>query len=101
MLLWVGVPVDGRLGVTLVELDFTFISTGMRNGSSASPTALRACAPHSGPKTPMMRSVKPLMTAGCRLKPGAELTIPNTRDQQAMRARPPVPASGSRGWQDR
>ena len=33
--------------------------------------------------------MNPLTTTGCRLKPGAELTIPNTRDQHAMRPRLP------------
>lgn len=46
------------------------ISTGMSKGSAAMPTALRACAPRSAPKTSTMRSVKPLMTAGWRLNPG-------------------------------
>ena len=40
------------------------ISTGIPNGSSARPTALRAWAPRSWPKTLTMRSVNPFITAG-------------------------------------
>src|SRR4051812_44692600 len=47
----------------------------MLKGSSARPTALRACAPILHPNRLRMRSVNPLMTAGWRLNPGAELTI--------------------------
>lgn len=40
------------------------ISTGMLKGSSATPTAERACLPIASPKTSTMRSEKPLMTFG-------------------------------------
>lgn len=40
------------------------ISTGMRNGRLDMPTALRACAPTSGPNTSRIRSLNPLITAG-------------------------------------
>ena len=40
------------------------ISTGMRNGRLAIPTALRAWAPTSGPNTSRIRSLNPLITAG-------------------------------------
>src|SRR5436189_738096 len=65
------------------------ISTGRSNGSSAMPTALRACAPRSVPNSSRIRSEKPLITIGCWLKPGAELTMPNTRVQARIRSRSP------------
>ncbi|CKT05582.1 Uncharacterised protein [Mycobacterium tuberculosis] len=62
----------------------------MLNGSSAMPTALRACMPISGPKSSRIRSEKPLITAGCLSKPGAEATMPNTRVHAVMRSRSPM-----------
>jgi hypothetical protein len=43
------------------------ISTGRSRGSAATPIAERACAPASGPHSSMIRSEKPLMTAGVRV----------------------------------
>ena len=65
------------------------ISTGISKGSSARPTALRQCAPVSGPKSSRIRSEKPLITLGCRLNPGAEFTMPKTRTHAAIRSRSP------------
>jgi hypothetical protein len=48
----------------------------MLKGSSYKPTALRACASISATNTSRIRSVKPLMNAGCLTNPGAEFTIP-------------------------
>src|SRR5664280_2615366 len=64
------------------------ISTGMSNGSSARPTALRVWRPAS-PKTSTRRSEHPSMTAGAWLKPGATLTMPNTLTKRSMRSRSP------------
>jgi len=40
-------------------------STGMLNGNSAIPTALRACLPTSFPKTALITSENPLITGVC------------------------------------
>ena len=42
-----------------------------------------------GPDGDRIRSVNPLSTAGCRLHPGAEFTMPKTRVQAAIRSRSP------------
>ena len=52
------------------------ISTGTLKGSSAIPTALRECAPISGPKICNTVSEQPLITAGILLKLGAVFTMP-------------------------
>ena len=44
------------------------ISTGTPSGSEATPIALRAPTPASGPKTSTISSLKPLTTAGCAVK---------------------------------
>src|SRR2546428_330792 len=54
------------------------ISTGMPIGSSAMPTAERACLPIASPKTSTIRSEKPLITFGWSPKPSAEFTMPRT-----------------------
>src|SRR2546423_3799575 len=51
------------------------ISTGIPIGSSAMPTAERACLPITSPNTSTMRSEKPLITLGCSWNPSAEFTM--------------------------
>ena len=52
------------------------------------------------PNTLMMRSVKPLMTAGCLWKSGAELTIPKTRASRRCVRGYPAPSSDFRELPD-
>ena len=76
--------VDGSVGRPL-----HLVEVGVVRTDPGQPTALRLCAPTSGPNTCRTRSEKPLITLGWRLKPGAELTMPNTRVHAAMRSRSP------------
>ena len=45
--------------------------------------------PGFGPHSSMIRSEKPLITAGVWLKPGAVLTMPNTRSHAVILSRSP------------
>src|SRR5439155_15123406 len=63
------------------------ISTGMPIGSSAMPTAERACRPIASPKTSTMRSENPLITRGWSPKPSAEFTMPSTLTTRLTRSR--------------
>src|SRR3954452_10131421 len=74
---------DGDQSATIAS-----ISTGMTDGSSATPIAERAWRPAS-PQRSRMRSLKPLITAGIRLKPGAQLTRPSALIQPFTRSRSP------------
>ena len=78
-------PGDDSLVGTAAEFDLRYstsaiisISTEMLNGSSAMPTAERACLPIASPKISTIKSEQPLMTLGWSVNPGAELTIPST-----------------------
>src|SRR5262249_22982182 len=68
------------------------ISTGIPIGSSAMPTADRACLPMASPKTSTIRSEKPLMTLGWSPNPSAELTMPSTFTTRFTRSRLPSAA---------
>ena len=64
-------------------------STGASSGSTATPTALRACTPLS-PSTSPSSSLAPFSTPGCPVKSGAEATKPTTFTTRATRSRSPA-----------
>src|SRR5438309_1504974 len=64
-------------------------SHGINRSREVIPTAERACAPAVSPYTDRITSEKPLITAGCLLKSGAELIMPNTLSHAVTRSRSP------------
>src|SRR5699024_1321790 len=62
-------------------------STGDPSGSSATPTAERACCPES-PKISPNSSEAPLITDGCAVNPSAEDTNPSTLTIRSIESTP-------------